>query len=290
MFAYGFTICDTDMRMWHADRSEIVVSEPFDFTKVCSLRSSVVVPVLIAAKEHADVVRFFMSALFASHAQLGWDPTIKRVGDNKKPCYEITVYGQSGGTRTFRTIEIISLTKAEAILGSATRVWRCVELDGQHNPIHNRFFALKDVWVDSDKSTEGTNYEELMKAARSSGELWVLGALEDTLLTIECHGYVSVDGVPQATKEVPDDSEAYKVVELTEHQKDGDARSFRSHVFVRSHAGFIKTNGPETTREHRKFHYRIVFSDAGDQLHLQTSLWRIFSSIGLVFLGTHATP
>lgn len=33
-FVYGFTIENTDMRLWYGDRAQILVSEPFNFITV----------------------------------------------------------------------------------------------------------------------------------------------------------------------------------------------------------------------------------------------------------------
>lgn len=34
-FTFGFTVEDASMKLWYCDRSQIVVSEPFDFIEVC---------------------------------------------------------------------------------------------------------------------------------------------------------------------------------------------------------------------------------------------------------------
>lgn len=41
IFVFGFTIEDTEARIWYHDRAVVISSDPFDINKVCSYNSTV---------------------------------------------------------------------------------------------------------------------------------------------------------------------------------------------------------------------------------------------------------
>ncbi|KAI0744376.1 hypothetical protein BC629DRAFT_1299031, partial [Irpex lacteus] len=58
-FVYGFTIENTMMRIWMGNRTEVLVSEPFNF---------------ITVRQHRHI--FLLSMLYGSDTDLGLDPTM----------------------------------------------------------------------------------------------------------------------------------------------------------------------------------------------------------------------
>ena len=47
-FVYGFSIDDCKMRLWFASRSDVIVSEPFDFMKVRNLSRYLCIALIMA--------------------------------------------------------------------------------------------------------------------------------------------------------------------------------------------------------------------------------------------------
>ncbi|KZO89837.1 hypothetical protein CALVIDRAFT_459959, partial [Calocera viscosa TUFC12733] len=61
-FALAMTIENTSVRLWHANRAVVFVSEAFDLQK-----------------ERQRLVHALASFAYGNHAQLGWDPTVTRL-------------------------------------------------------------------------------------------------------------------------------------------------------------------------------------------------------------------
>ncbi|KAF4583310.1 hypothetical protein EYR38_002059 [Pleurotus pulmonarius] len=81
----------------------------------------------------------------------GYDPTVQRLDDSGN--YSIRV-----GEKTYITCGVLSDSRAERLCGRCTRVWKVYE-EGDRNT----FYALKDVWVDRRKQTEGEIWRQLKK-------------------------------------------------------------------------------------------------------------------------------
>ncbi|KAJ3558272.1 hypothetical protein NM688_g1021 [Phlebia brevispora] len=132
-FMHAFTINNFSMRLWFCDRTQILVSEPFDFIT-----------------DHCPVVHFFLSAMYASPSELGLDPTVTLLEDGR---YDIILRSHGGPTETYRTLELPYFS-GSALLSKASRIWKAVKVQGDKelgDPI-----VLKDVWVNPDRDSEGT--------------------------------------------------------------------------------------------------------------------------------------
>ena len=99
--------------------------------------------------------------------------------------------------RRFLTKRTIPSSGAEPLRGRGTRVFEAVEIDGHGCEIgHN--VVLKDVWIDKDRTREGTTLAQLYKEARGNDKALV----QKYFLTTMCHGDVWLDEkVADDTKE-----------------------------------------------------------------------------------------
>ncbi|EKM78231.1 hypothetical protein AGABI1DRAFT_30779, partial [Agaricus bisporus var. burnettii JB137-S8] len=149
---YGFTVENTMMSVWYFSRSHTVVSTPFDFTK-----------------DIKSFIHVFLSLLYATREEIGYDPTIHRVlHDNEiQYVYEVVCEGE---TRYFRTIATLFTSQSLRITGRKTRVWKAVEVEGYDGNKHRkekeggREVALKDCWLDEGSRTEKDNLDGILNA------------------------------------------------------------------------------------------------------------------------------
>ncbi|KAJ3561933.1 hypothetical protein NP233_g9889 [Leucocoprinus birnbaumii] len=138
MFTYGITIEDQQMSLWYFDRSHSVKSDPFDFTQ-----------------DFKTFVRVFVSFLWATEHEIGFDPTVHRVklGEEIRYVYQVE-------QKFFLTQSTIHNPRLLSISGRTTRVWEVVQVAGttpsQVQEIMNngKTYALKDVWLDENAPTE----------------------------------------------------------------------------------------------------------------------------------------
>ncbi|PPQ81959.1 hypothetical protein CVT25_014688 [Psilocybe cyanescens] len=135
MFTFGITIECDHMSLWYHSRSHSAVSKPFSF---------VYKPLLL--------VKFFMSILFATTAQLGYDPLVTLEQDFK---YTFNIpQGPSKPSRFFRTIKPIVEYRSNNITGRMTRIFHVYDVyEVDSDP--RKEFVLKDIWIDKDAETEG---------------------------------------------------------------------------------------------------------------------------------------
>ncbi|KAJ3555180.1 hypothetical protein NM688_g2718 [Phlebia brevispora] len=78
-FVYAFTVEDATMRLWYCDRSQVVVSDPFNFVLDCRV-----------------LLHFVLAVSFAAVHQLGWDPTMVPLSIDGQTQYDITVRSEDG--------------------------------------------------------------------------------------------------------------------------------------------------------------------------------------------------
>ncbi|CDO76047.1 hypothetical protein BN946_scf184959.g5 [Trametes cinnabarina] len=113
-FAFGFTIENTTTRLWYCDRTQIISSQAFDFSK-----------------DPFSLIWFILAALYSDETAQGWDPTIECVLENSHnrsgACqYNITVHQICGKDSVeevlYRTESLLSQTGADGIYGRGTHV------------------------------------------------------------------------------------------------------------------------------------------------------------------------
>ena len=121
------------------------------------------------AQDHDKLIHIVLSFSYADEAELGWDPTIKRIYSKWEVQYKITVHdekdGEHGveravGESVYLTTRILSDFGADGLRCRGTRVFEARLLDGKGDATRDPV-AIKDVWVDEDRGREGTIREKL---------------------------------------------------------------------------------------------------------------------------------
>ncbi|TRM63859.1 hypothetical protein BD626DRAFT_629638 [Schizophyllum amplum] len=144
---------DTEVRLWHCDRSVVVVSAAFHL----NIDASIIIDV-------------YSRLIFAALVDLGYDPTIElrwswsprstaTTGKLKrKRYYRILVSGVA-----YITVGSIADQGTDHGFGRCTRVWRAYK-EGESK---QRFYAIKDCWPEAGSTLEVDIYCELMTAIRA---------------------------------------------------------------------------------------------------------------------------
>ncbi len=281
-FIFGFTIENTNMRLWFCDRSQVVICKPFDFITVRIPNPSEMDQFTdTAMKEHAYFTYFLLSVAMTEPYQLGYDPTMKLLGDGENPRYEITVRSDlDGSERVYRTLALLSDAGACALRGRGTRVWKAIKIeDGEKcgEPV-----ALKDSWVDAGRPREGYILTQ-MRGYNNSERL--PGYAEKVFLTAECYGDVFVDSElghvdavrPFLMPESKSLSESDRNPPPRTAISGGDALSSHNKTRQDTHP----TVG-------RQVHHRIVFKEICTSLYRERSLAKIFRLLGQTVGGKSA--
>ncbi|KAF8548264.1 hypothetical protein OG21DRAFT_1393063, partial [Imleria badia] len=129
-FALGITIEDMNLRVWHHSRSLLSVSDPIDFATEINL-----------------VISLFSSIAQQTEVDIGWDSTIERKLDGQ---YVFTI-----GSKRYTTTKELATYRADAMLGSATRVYKAKDERGHK-------VAIKDSWRDIDRDHEGSIMKQIL--------------------------------------------------------------------------------------------------------------------------------
>ncbi|KDQ22368.1 hypothetical protein PLEOSDRAFT_1098298 [Pleurotus ostreatus PC15] len=139
MFTYGITIIQDRVTLWYHSRSHSMISEPFSFVKNPQL-----------------LIKVFMSFLFATEEELGYDPMVTR---DAKGDYIYRIPSTEQGQqcdRFFRTTASIAEYRSNNITGRMARVWKVVECNpsGAVLSPSEPSRVLKDVWLEDSALTE----------------------------------------------------------------------------------------------------------------------------------------
>ncbi|TCD61762.1 hypothetical protein EIP91_007964 [Steccherinum ochraceum] len=85
---YAVSVSDTAMRFWYLSPSIILPTHSFDFVL-----------------DPTPLVEFLMTTSFASHAELGYDPAMKRVlTEDGMIAYEVSIEDENGEVCRYRTV------------------------------------------------------------------------------------------------------------------------------------------------------------------------------------------
>ncbi|KAF7762407.1 hypothetical protein Agabi119p4_9000 [Agaricus bisporus var. burnettii] len=285
---YGFTIENTMMSIWYFSRSHTVVSTPFDFTK-----------------DIKSFIHVFLSLLYATREEIGYDPTVHRVLHKDKIQYVYEVVSE-GETRYFRTKKTLFTSRVLSITGRKTRVWKAVEVEGYENEqyrkekVRGKEVALKDCWLGEGSRTEKDNLSAIFERleavkekvkddpkildwADPSGNRQLFEDLLDTgnykgyFMEIECDTKLAITKARLPTAQpVPD----FLVPLEREETSSGNAgpqstqttQSLLEMAHQRRNAQQDRLK-PSTPREYRaKQHYRLIYKEVGRPLHAATNL------------------
>ncbi|KAI0089552.1 hypothetical protein BDY19DRAFT_1056546 [Irpex rosettiformis] len=250
-FIFGYTIENTQMRLWFCSRSDIIASDAFNFIM-----------------DHETVVHFFLSIMFAQKSRLGYDPTIsvaKRAKDQRSTKYGIKVRGKDGRESTYIMEEVVANMSSGTLQGRSTRVWRGKKADANgHSTGHN--MVIKDCWIDSSREREGDFLAEIFEAAKKSPNPEHLPRIQKHFLTVVQHGDVFIDGEQDNTfgllRGDADFPEPKRVLTLR--------CSSETREMINPPTGLVRVDQAtidwlhHLQLHHDKFHYRIVFDSEED--------------------------
>ncbi|TCD60211.1 hypothetical protein EIP91_010547 [Steccherinum ochraceum] len=283
-FRYSVSIEDTDVRFWFLSRSICFATKIFNL-----------------ATTPEPLIHFLMAVSFASRAELGYDPTVKRVAINNEIAYEYTVVGKQGKKHVFRTVEHALFShQSHRILGRATRIWKVREVNAKGEFISPEH-VLKDYWMSQNSKTEGNIQAEILEAARkaraekgvSSDDIskHFMHILHDTVVRIGGKQDSSLSYLPNF--HMPPETCGTLVLQLNITRNPTKAQ------ISKSHNGSIAGNHPAMTPpsgngdwpmlagryyEHRK-HCRLVFEEVGTPLYKLRNHRTIFKSLSFALDG-----
>ncbi|KAF9441912.1 hypothetical protein P691DRAFT_714815 [Macrolepiota fuliginosa MF-IS2] len=297
---YGITIEDTMMSVWYFCRSHSVKSAAFNFTT-----------------DIKTFIHVFMSFLYATPEEIGYDPTIHReLYDNKfHYIYELKT---DEGTKYFRTIEPLFNSRVLCITGRKTRVWRAIEVRGSGDFAAKdgaSEIALKDVWLEVDADTEKQNQDKVFDALEQLDEKaysWATGSLYNRLKeAIQKRRYrnyfmeIKYDTVLPGTK--PLSTAATVAPDLLLHPRDvvpmpttpattsmptkasGNIISSSSQVNASSDLSVGPPRPPGKPKFPRVYqvrkHYRLVYGQVGHSLDQAKDIGSSFVAVGHAFVG-----
>ncbi|KAF8867934.1 kinase-like domain-containing protein [Mucidula mucida] len=235
------------MRFWYFSRSQITISAQFDYHENPRL-----------------FIRFVIFMTFAPLEDLGYDPTVKRIGVNEKDIqYRFTV-----GDKVYQTTGIIHDLNLDLVT-RATRVWEVIELDSEDMPIGTPK-VLKDVWLYSDATPESDIYNAIFAALRQLDKDGSEDA-KNYFMTILSDSVVTINGQPDEAPEPPED---YVELFYTETEE----KVAMEATVEGTHRGEVDGCTPKLKRANRavyphkkRIHRRIVFEE------VCRTLYKVFS-------------
>lgn len=282
------------MRFWLVSRVGCILSEPFDFIKVCALVFFCFKSLTrtgFALQIHWPLVCYAASTAFASDWELGYDPTARHRISNGRICLDFLI-SDEGKETWYRTAEGILYNPDEHLfLGSGVRVWMANKLDESEEPVGPEV-VLKDYWILADARTEGEIQSDIFRRAkearRARGE--PEGNVEKYFMTI-------LHDVPVAFHGQEDSTELFM---RTLPEEDGPVARLRpdNEDPYRWHSHFsmpCQCNGcrglttdcyPRPHIEHRR-HRRLVFEEVGSPLEHLSSLPSLLRCLADSVKGTH---
>ncbi|KAF7776855.1 hypothetical protein Agabi119p4_5248 [Agaricus bisporus var. burnettii] len=226
------------------------------------------------------VIQVFLSFTYATHEQMGYDPTVHRIKDNESQyLYEIPT---ENGTRYFKTIHLLAHHKSLCITGKKTRVWKAVEVKGfESNAISEELnggkeVALKDVWLDEGSTTEKEKLDAIFESLRMIKEeayewapSWLRsrlkvafedGSYRSYFMEIECDSF----NLSKSKKKSDQAAPAPKILQFRDFS--GCNRN-------------VTPNDANTRLYAVKRQYRLVYSEIGESMKHVKSLDVAFSAI-----------
>ncbi|KAL5520224.1 hypothetical protein ACEPAG_9437 [Sanghuangporus baumii] len=256
-FTFGITIENTNMRLWFCSRATPIVSEAFDLTTAIK-----------------PLTYVFLSIMFASKEELGWDPTIRPfIKDNGQRAYRITVRDE-----IYETEQLLSDYSADALVSQAARVWKV-----RHVASGDRY-VLKDVWLDDDRDVEHNIHEAIL---RDIEDKYGVNARQDAashLLTPIAHCFVRINGADDHTTDIimrgfsPSMKHRLKVrVKKAKNYTDlvGSSDEDRQSIWRELKAPFPRCL--HRRKIYRRKHYRIVFREVAQVLYKVRHLSDVFT-------------
>ncbi|KAF9440106.1 hypothetical protein P691DRAFT_780148 [Macrolepiota fuliginosa MF-IS2] len=281
------------MSIWYFCRSHSVKSKSFDFTK-----------------DVKTLIRVFMSFLYATREEIGYDPTVHWVEHNGRTCY-VYELETAEGRKYFRTLHPLFSPRVLCITGRKTRVWEAIEVAGIAGPAleekhGGRKVALKDVWLDEGSRTEKENLDDVFNALERVKEEdygWASSELKDYIrpalrnggykkyfMEILCDTLLPGTKPRHPTAKPRPDVLNLRPTEVEVPSKSmlrGSTQVWASGRSSRNHSsgvsGATKTHLPHDYE--MKVHYRLVYGEVGHSLDSAQNLKTSFNAIRDVFIA-----
>lgn len=275
-FVFAFTVENVNMRLWYCDRSQKLVSESFNFMTV-SL-SSPAPKVCVSSddflQDHRPFVHFVLSIMYAGQSELGLDPSMTLINEGRQ--LDIAVHSENGGMRLYRTLGLLAERGPDALHGKGTRVWKAVQIvDGRETGGH---IALKDAWVDAERPLEGMTFSQVLAACHSTDPTQ---HIDDSLVTVEDHGYVVTDGALDCTRIISG--------RVDRHNTPSKTREDLLELIRRSKTSYPVASIPSLRLQNVSclVHYRIVYKEVCKPLSEERSLTTIFRALARIALSRY---
>ncbi|KAI0088534.1 hypothetical protein BDY19DRAFT_906556 [Irpex rosettiformis] len=285
-FVFGFTIENTQMRVWLMSRAEVIVSQPFNFIT-----------------DHAKFIHFMLSQVYAKPHELGIDTNmtvVKGEGDDSTLVYDIVLHHDpvEGGREeadpiVVRTVYLINDDGVKYPLGQGTRVWRVDRL------IHGKVDesapgrVLKESWVDEDREREGDILEQIKSQPDVATNENVKLAFDGLLLTPVASGDVLIGDLPDSTRglitrgaDIPDTAELFSLQVPNSHQPShtvhGSVSAAETQLSITPCTVRLRQ---KLIRNLKKRHYRILLAEECKPLSKETSLHNVFLGLAEITDG-----
>ncbi|KAJ3574847.1 hypothetical protein NP233_g1478 [Leucocoprinus birnbaumii] len=270
MWTYAMTIKKDQAAIWWFSRSHSIKSVKFNFQT-----------------ERKTFIHVLMTFLFATEAEMGFDPNVRRVYYENEYRYIYTITSEYGPPRYFRTIKLIQDPRLSCTTGRGTRVWEAEEVSesSENATIQNtrggKLVALKDIWLDEGAETEGEIQGRIIQklkevaAGQEHCTSWPRGYLGESIkksltnipsnlpfMRIECDGVgCKTRGYHPSAYSIPDNLEKPSIAPRPE-EAGGLLHGYQA-----------------------KMQYRLIYSDVGYPLHRSPDLRTAFYAIRDVFVG-----
>jgi hypothetical protein len=262
----------------------------------------------------------FLSFIYASRDEMGYDPTVHRLDDKGlRYLYEIP---NEGGTRYFKTIDLLSHRRVLCITGRKTRVWSAVEVKGLGDAMKEELnggekVALKDVWLDEGSKTEKENLDAIFESLRTVKEdayRWASRSLHAKLkeafekeayrkyfieIVCDCFGFgrskgISHDATPAPgvlafNDMVPDNNGVVVVEDPNILPGSTQNAGYSSIPRGPNDISYLKSSFAMNARSYKaKQQYRLVYKEVGESLDVVESVRTAFSAMVDTYIGKSA--
>jgi len=292
-FTFGITAENDIMRLWFFARSHVMTTEAFNFVTV-SFRKILLKLYLCLTQDLDTTIQLFTSLACADLADLGFDPTVSRVTIDNKLQYKFQV-----GDEFYITIGTLSDHAADFIRGRGTRVFRAhLESDP------TKVVALKDVWLEDDRTEEGVILENIRIAI---AEMETTGAKfpgdkkpSEYFLTVNAHGRVKIGDRDDHTSAVMmrglqlQSLEYLSISTPMEPLNRGSGVKGSDRAYSVGHTPTLSADAAVLIHAHQphhpkpfqaRIHYRIVFNEIGKTIHELHRLADVYQCLGDATIG-----
>ncbi|KAL1741996.1 hypothetical protein HDZ31DRAFT_44226 [Schizophyllum fasciatum] len=213
---FAYTIEGTKMRLWCHTRSHTCVTKSFHIHE-----------------KHDKLVQFILFATYASLPQLGVDPTVRRIVDDKgRLQYQFTVCNpETAVTQTYETDRIIYEASAADLYSRSMRVFEVRQILGSPRA-HKRSLAvmpnvLRDFWVRDNTPLESKIQSGISRALQAVGA-W--DDVKDHFMTIVVDDIVTVPLSEMTCTDVPAPYDRAERCQLVDDAEPGRKRPRKSQV------------------------------------------------------------